>query len=55
MKLCLERAVESACRGSDIITGLMDLTKKRPMKKEPVDINEAIQEVTVLTHGETDK
>jgi len=33
----------------------MDLTKKRPMKKEPVDINEAIQEVTVLTHGETDK
>ena len=55
VKLSLERNIESACRGSDIITGLMDLTKKRPMKKEPVDINEAIQEVTVLTHGETDK
>ena len=54
-KLCVERAVESACRGSDIITGLMDLTKKQPLRKEPVDINEAIQEVTVLTHGETDK
>jgi signal transduction histidine kinase len=55
VKLCLERAVESACRGSDIITGLMDLTKKQPLRKEPVDVNEAIQEVTVLTHGEADK
>ena len=55
VKLSLERIVESACRGNDIITGLMDLTKKQPLKKEPVDINEAIQEVTVLTHGEADK
>jgi signal transduction histidine kinase len=55
VKLCLERAVASACRGSDIITGLMELTKKQPLRKEPVDVNEAIQEVTVLTHGEADK
>jgi C4-dicarboxylate-specific signal transduction histidine kinase len=55
VKLCLERAVESACRGSDIITGLMDLTKKQPLRKEPMDINEAIQEVSVLTHGEARK
>jgi signal transduction histidine kinase len=55
VKLALERAIESACRGSDIITGLMDLTKKQPLRKEPMDINEAIQEVTVLTYGEADK
>ncbi|MGY8665693.1 ATP-binding protein [Bradyrhizobium sp. UFLA05-109] len=51
-KLSLERVINDACRGSDIITGLMDLAKKQPPRKEPVDINEAIQEVTVLTHGE---
>jgi C4-dicarboxylate-specific signal transduction histidine kinase len=55
VKLALERAVESACRGSDIITGLMDLTKKQPRRKEPVDINGVIQEVSVLTHGEARK
>ena len=55
VKLSLERNVESACRGNDIITGLMDLTKKQPLRKEPVDVNEAIQEVIVLTHGEADK
>ncbi|MGY8665689.1 ATP-binding protein [Bradyrhizobium sp. UFLA05-109] len=54
-KLCFERAVESARRGGDIISGLMDLTRKQPIKKEPVDINEAIQEVIVLTHGEAGK
>jgi C4-dicarboxylate-specific signal transduction histidine kinase len=55
VKLSLERIIRDAHRGSDIITGLMDLTKKQPMKKEPVDINEAIQEVSVLTHGEARK
>jgi signal transduction histidine kinase len=55
VKLSLERNIESACRGSDIITGLMDLTKKQPLRKEPVDINEAIQEVIVLTYGEAAK
>jgi signal transduction histidine kinase len=55
VKLSLERVIRDARRGSDIITGLMDLTKKQPMKKELVDINEAIQEVSVLTHGEARK
>jgi signal transduction histidine kinase len=55
VKLALERAIESARRGSNIISGLMDLTSKQPLRKEPVDLNEAIQEVTVLTHGEADK
>jgi C4-dicarboxylate-specific signal transduction histidine kinase len=52
VKLSLERVIKSAHRGRDIIAGLMDLTRKQPLRKEPVDINEAIQEVTVLTHGE---
>ena len=52
VKLSLERIIKSAHRGRDIIGGLMDITKKQPLRKEPVDINEAIQEVTALTHGE---
>jgi signal transduction histidine kinase len=55
VKLSLERVLKDARRGSDIITGLMDLTKKHPLRKEPLDINEAIQEVRVLTHGEARK
>jgi C4-dicarboxylate-specific signal transduction histidine kinase len=54
-KFCLGRVINDALRGSDIITGLMDLTKKQPPRKEPVDINEAIHEVTALTHGEASK
>jgi C4-dicarboxylate-specific signal transduction histidine kinase len=52
VKLSLERVIKSAHRGRDIIDGLMDLSKKQPLRKEPVDINEAIQEVTALTRGE---
>jgi signal transduction histidine kinase len=55
VKGSLEWVIKDACRGSDIIAGLMDLTKKQPLRKEPVDINEAIQEVTVLTNGEATK
>jgi signal transduction histidine kinase len=52
VKLSLERVVRDAQRGSDIIVGLMDLAKKQPLRKEPLDLNEAIYEVTVLTNGE---
>jgi C4-dicarboxylate-specific signal transduction histidine kinase len=55
VKLSLERVIRDAHRGRDIIGGLMDLIKKQPLRKEPVDINEAIQEVTALTHGEARK
>jgi signal transduction histidine kinase len=55
VKVSLELVIKDARRGSDIIAGLTGLTKKQPLKKEPVDINEAIQEVTVLTNSEAKK
>jgi hypothetical protein len=39
---------------SSAVPPKLDLTKKQPLRKVPVDVNEAIQEVTVLTHGEED-
>jgi PAS domain S-box-containing protein len=55
VKFSLEEAIKSAVRGSDIITSLMDLTKKQTLRRESVDINEAVQEVTVLIQGEAVK
>jgi C4-dicarboxylate-specific signal transduction histidine kinase len=55
VKFSLEEAIKSAVRGSDIIGSLMDLTKKQAPRKESVDINEAVQEVTVLIQGEAVK
>ncbi|MCC8935005.1 Sensor histidine kinase TmoS [Bradyrhizobium ivorense] len=51
----IERVLEGALRGGGIITGLQGLTKKQPSRREPLDINSAIQEVAVLTHGEAIK
>jgi PAS domain S-box-containing protein len=55
VKFSLEEAIKSAVRGSDIISSLMDLTKKQVLRKQSVDINEAVQEVTVLIQGEAVK
>jgi PAS domain S-box-containing protein len=55
VKYSLEQAIKSAVRGSDIINSLMDLTKKQALRKASVDINEAVQEVTVLIQGEAVK
>jgi PAS domain S-box-containing protein len=55
VKFSLEEAIKSTVRGSDIISSLMDLTKKQALRKESMDINEAVQEVTVLIQGEAAK
>ena len=55
VKVSLEEAIKSAVRGGDIISSLMDLTKKQALRRELVDINEAVQEVTVLIQGEAVK
>ena len=55
VKFSLDEAIKSAVRGSDIINSLMDLTKKQALRKASVDINEAVQEVTVLIQGEAVK
>lgn len=51
----IERVLEGALRGGDIITGLQGLTKKQTSRREPLDVNGAIREVAVLTHGEAIK
>jgi PAS domain S-box-containing protein len=55
VKFSLEEAVKGAVRGGDIISSLMDLTKKQALRRDSVDVNEAVQEVTVLIHGEAVK
>jgi signal transduction histidine kinase len=55
VKFSLEEAIKSTARGSDIITSLMDLTRRQALRKGIVDINEAVQEVTVLIQGEAVK
>jgi C4-dicarboxylate-specific signal transduction histidine kinase len=51
-KLTFESIVEESRRASDIINGLMDLTKKEAPRKESLDINDAIVEVSALIHSE---
>jgi signal transduction histidine kinase len=51
----LLRIVREGKRAGDIIDRIRDLIKKAPLKKEPVNINEAIREVLEFTHGETVK
>jgi C4-dicarboxylate-specific signal transduction histidine kinase len=51
-KSSVERMIKDTHRASDIIGGLQDLTRKTAPRKEAFDLNEAILEVTALTHGE---
>ena len=51
----LHRIVNDANRASDIISRIRDLTKKAPVRRDSVDINEAIREVIELTRGEAAK
>jgi signal transduction histidine kinase len=51
-KGCVEAMVEDAHRAGDIIHGLRDLTTKAAPRKAAFDFNEAILEVTALTHSE---
>jgi PAS domain S-box-containing protein len=55
VKFSLEEAIKNAVRGGEIISSLMDLTKKQALRREPVDINEAVQEVTELIQSEAVK
>jgi signal transduction histidine kinase len=47
--------VNDADRASDVVDRIRSLIKKAPPRKEVVDINAAILEVTALTHGEAVK
>jgi signal transduction histidine kinase len=47
--------VEDADRASDVVDRIGSLVKKAPPRREVVDLNAAILEVTALTHGEAVK
>ena len=47
--------VNDADRASDVVDRIGSLVKKAPPRKEVVDLNAAILEVTALTHGEAVK
>jgi PAS domain S-box-containing protein len=54
-KQALDRIVDEAMRGGDIIDRIRDLFKKVPSRHERVNINEAVREVIELTRGEAAK
>ncbi|CAB3792743.1 trifunctional serine/threonine-protein kinase/ATP-binding protein/sensor histidine kinase [Pararobbsia alpina] len=51
----LDRIVTNAMRAGGIVSGIRDLIKKAPPRKDRVDINEAVREVIELTQGEAAK
>ena len=55
MRGALTRIVNDADRGSDVVDRIGSLIKKAPPRKEVVDLNAAILEVTALTHSEAVK
>jgi signal transduction histidine kinase len=55
VRAALTGIVNEAHRASDVVDRIGSLFKKAPPRKEVVDLNAAILEVTVLTHGEAVK
>jgi C4-dicarboxylate-specific signal transduction histidine kinase len=53
--LAVEDIIKDANRASDVIGRIHNLITKNPARKELLDINAAILEVTALTHGEATK
>jgi PAS domain S-box-containing protein len=51
----IRRIVRDGSRAGDVIARMRALFKKAPAAKEPVDINEVIQEVLILTRTELQK
>ena len=51
----LERIVQNGMRASDVIGRIRELIEKAPLRKDRVDINEAIREVIEFTRGEAVK
>ncbi len=55
VRQALEYIVTEAMRAGGIVSGIRNLVKKAPPRKDRVDINEAIREVIELTQGEAAK
>ena len=55
IKRSVQRIINDATRANNIIDHVRDLAKKTAPQKQAFDLNEAILEVTTLTHGEAVK
>jgi C4-dicarboxylate-specific signal transduction histidine kinase len=55
LRQALDGIVYEAMRAGGIVSGIRDLVKKAPPRRERVDINEAVREVIELTRGEAAK
>jgi PAS domain S-box-containing protein len=55
LRQALDGIVYEAMRAGGIVSGIRDLVKKAPPRKDRVDINEAVREVIELTRGEAAK
>ncbi|UIN57565.1 trifunctional serine/threonine-protein kinase/ATP-binding protein/sensor histidine kinase [Pseudomonas kribbensis] len=54
-RLCLERIVRDAHRGSEVLDRIRGLIRKAPQPKEPVNLNEVIGEVIEITRSQAQK
>jgi signal transduction histidine kinase len=54
-RTAIERVIRDGKQAADIIGRIRDLIKKAPPKKDRFDLNEAIGDVIILTHGEAIK
>jgi signal transduction histidine kinase len=48
----LDSIVQQGNRAADVVVRIRAMFRKAPLRKDAVEINEAIREVVVLTHGE---
>ena len=55
VRQALDQIVNEAMRAGGIVSGVRDLVRKAPPRKDNVDINEAVCEVIELTRGEAAK
>lgn len=55
VRLCLERIVKDANRGSEVLARIRGLIRKAPQPREPVNLNDVISEVIEITRGQADK
>lgn len=54
-RLCLERIVKDAHRGSEVLDRIRGLIRKAPQPKAPVNLNEVIGEVIEITQSQAQK
>ena len=51
----IQRIVRDGKRAGDVVARIRSLTTKKPASREPLDLNDAIQEVAALTQSEVRK